>query len=119
MEDVVYEAVESSEDAALTARFAQSNATARYGRIKLWDKLPAELATMKGEVGRRGAQVPERSGQPGRTGRHSPQTYVQAGLPAHHGQDRKGGEAAAGDERLQNVRRGGRTPCFADVRRLR
>ena len=60
--DVVYEAVESSEDAALTARLAQmkGNAAARYARIKLWDKLPAELATMKGEVGRRGAQVPER-----------------------------------------------------------
>ena len=60
--DVVYEAVESSEDAALTARFAQMKGTAaaRYARIKLWDKFPAELATMKGEVGRRGAQVPER-----------------------------------------------------------
>ena len=59
---MVYEAVESSEDAALTARFAQMKGTAaaRYARIKLWDKFPAELATMKGEVGRRGAQVPER-----------------------------------------------------------
>ena len=59
---MVYEAVESSEDAALTARFAQmkGTASARYARIKHWDKFPAELATMKGEVGRRGAQVPER-----------------------------------------------------------
>ena len=46
----------------LAARFAQMQGTAaaRYARIKLWSKFPAELSSMKGEAGRRGAQVPER-----------------------------------------------------------
>ena len=60
--DVVYEAVEGREDVVLAARFAQMRGTAaaRYARIKLWSKFPAELSSMKGEAGRRGAQVPER-----------------------------------------------------------
>ena len=59
--ELVYEAVEGAEDGALRARFAAMTgaSTARYARIKTWDKIEREFAVLSGETGRRGAQVIE------------------------------------------------------------
>ena len=59
--DVVYEAVESAEGAALRLRLGALNgeAATRYLRIKEWGKVTEEFSAFAGEVGRRGALVPE------------------------------------------------------------
>lgn len=59
--DIVYDAVESAEAAALRLRLDAMNgdAVARYVRIKKWGKVTEEFSAFAGEVDRRGAMVPE------------------------------------------------------------
>jgi hypothetical protein len=59
--DIVYEAVESKEGEVLRQRLSSMSgeAVARYARIKHWGTVTEEFAAFAGEVGRRGALVPE------------------------------------------------------------
>jgi len=59
--ELVYEAVEDAEGAALRRRLdcMRGAAAARYGRLKDWGPVSKEFAVFSGEVGRRGALVPE------------------------------------------------------------
>ena len=57
----VYDSVEARDTTATISRFVNlsSNHAARYARSKNWDKVTEDYACFSGEVGRRGALVPE------------------------------------------------------------
>jgi hypothetical protein len=59
--DAVYDSVETRETTATISRLVNlsSNHAARYARSKNWDKVKEDHACFTGEVGRRGALVPE------------------------------------------------------------
>jgi len=59
--DTVYEAVEEHDTASIQDRLAllSSETAARYSRIKNWGEVGEDFACFSGEVGRRGALVPE------------------------------------------------------------
>jgi hypothetical protein len=59
--DIVYDSVESRETTATMSRLTNlsSSHAARYVRSKNWDKVTEDYACFEGEVGRRGALVPE------------------------------------------------------------
>ena len=57
----MYDSVETRETTATISRLAKlsSNHAARYARCNNWDKVEEDYACFAGEIGRRGALVPE------------------------------------------------------------